>query len=380
VSLPGFERSSGSGILALSGASQNQFSNFYDNCSALLFLTAEQDITAFKRVSILIPGTQGIASPIAGILADSLMYSLSTNAADVLKSSTATFSFVAPIGAFSQTRSTLKILSTAGSSLAQAGDECMISLNFTASMRLFKGETIRILLPDFSLSSNLAWVTSRQDLVLSVSWYLSQLVILLQSDIVTGTVISGYIRGLSVPLAGIQPEISPIAISMNATSGPVDWTPVRHLQPVGAFLNLSRISFQPARAASATAINISLYSSMRIAKSSQLVLDLPFFSQDPSAPTAVFSSDPSGVNASISWNANTSQLTILLIDDIRRYQLASVVVRSQSGIRIPPHGLRENETSFRLSTDAPDGPVQYGIIRCPAPIGGETDFFHPFPA
>ena len=375
VSLPGFERMSGPGTLSLSGLSQNYFSNFYDNCSALLFLTAEHDISSFTRVTIIIPATEGIALPTVGIAADSLLYSLSTNAADILQSSTATFGTIPPVGSFSQSPSTLQFIATTSSDFAQAGEECLILFNFTASMRIHKDEAIRIHLPDFSYHSTLSLMTTRQNTVMRVYWNndVSQLVITFGADVAAGTEISGTIQGLSVPYFGIQPETSPISISINASAGLVDWTVVRYLHPVGAFLNFSKISFHPAQAASVTTVNITLHSTMRMKISTQITVDLPLFTQDPSVTEALFDSDPAGLNASHFWNETASKLIIWLKDDVAPYHPVHVIIRSDSGIRIPFLGLRENETSFRLSTDAPDGPVKLAFIRCPSPIGGDDE-------
>ena len=70
LSLSGFKRVSGSGILKLNGDSSSFFqfeSNFYDNCSALLFLTALSGVDKLTKVSLIIPDSEGLTSPLTGV-------------------------------------------------------------------------------------------------------------------------------------------------------------------------------------------------------------------------------------------------------------------------------------------------------------------------
>jgi hypothetical protein len=373
ISLPGFERRVGSGILNINGSAHLYFSNFYDNCSALLFLTALQDVAAFRKIHVLIPESEGISSPASGISSLDPKFTLRTNAADIKSSATSTFRFISPVGAFSQDRSALRFLSISSGKKAEAGEICEISYNVTIEMRISKGEAMRLKLPGFSPAN-----AKMQTVLLSPNppgaftdafWSdtESQLLIVFTSDLEADTCISGRVLGLVTPKAGIQPSNSSIAISINASAGPVDWTLVRNLDPVGAFLSESKLSFLPAMANTSISIIITLYPSMRIAKSSRLIVHLPLlfeneFPTDQEFDVGMFL---------YSWNVSSSELIIVMNEDIPAYHATILTVASDAGIRIPQFGLRSNETSFRISTDARDGPVESSHISCLSPIGGK---------
>ncbi len=372
ISLPGFERRVGSGILSVSGSAQIYFSNFYDNCSALLFLTALQDVVAFKNVLIFIPESEGISSPASGISSTDSIFTLKTNAVDIKSTAISTFRTIYPMGSFAQDRPALRFLSAFSEKKAEAGEACEISFNLTTTMRISKGEAMRLRLPGFTLVG----ANRRMNLLLSAprgaladaiwSDTDSQLVISFTSDLEAHAELSGRVLGLATPEFGIQPSNSSIAISINASAGPVDWTLVRNLDPVGAFLSESKITFQPPMANTSTSINITLYPSMRMPKSSRLILYLPFFSMHELSNIREFSS---GL-AIYSWNESNYELNIALKEDIPAYRSTTLTVAADAGIRIPENGLRSNETSFRLSTDARDGPVESSRISCLSPIGG----------
>ena len=385
VSLPGFRRISGSGYLNLTGPSQFLFSNFYDNCSALLFLIAKQEIPPLTDVQIIIQESQGITSPVSGIAAESPLYTLSTNAVDILESPASRFQIVSPIGSFSQSSSTLTFPSLFSQSLAQAGEDCLVTFNLTTSMSISSGDTLRIWLPGFShvfRNKSLPLSYACQNNLMIAVWddVLSNVVVSFQTEVPAFTDICGSILGLALPVYGIQPESSPILISINASAGPVDWTRVRNLQPVGAFLNLSKIAFQPAKAGTAAEMNITLYTSMKIAYSSLLMVDLPMFSLDGPLIGLGIGSYVKGINASLAWNESNSQLTILLKSEIQPYQLTVFTIQSDTGLRLPVNGLRENETLFRISTNALDGPVEYAYSPCTSSIGGQSSLFDFFVA
>jgi hypothetical protein len=377
ISLPGFERRVGSGILNISGSARTYFSNFYDNCSALLFLTALQDVVAFKNILILIPESEGVSSPASGISSSDPRFTLKTNAADIKSSATSSIRTVFPIGSFDQERLALRFLSTSSEIKAEAGEACEITFNLTTSMSISRGEAMRLRLPGFALvhanTRTILSLSAPRGALMDAIWSDSeyQLLIPFTSDIQAHTEISGKVLGLAIPEFGIQASNSSIAISINASAGPIDWTLVRKLDAVGAFLRESKISFQPSMANSPTSINITLYPSMQIAQSSRLILHLPFFFASELSTSRDFSSNMAGL-AIYTWNESSSELTIVLNADIPAFHATTLTVASDSGIRIPQNGLRANETFFLLSTDALDGPVKASRIYCLSPIGGKT--------
>ena len=243
-----------------------------------------------------------------------------------------------------------------------------ITLSFKSVMNLDAGDRLELRLCNFT-AGPVPWDMSNRSIDVSPSerftatWnQVDRLlrIILLQNSTggewlsvtVLGTQNDPLMR-LQLPPNGIYANTDCLQISTNSRNGPVPFTTISSVPPVGAFWN-SSIEFTGARPGSVNAWILRFTPKMPLTKGFEIILKLNGFSgADLSCESAT--SEPPAFGAT-RWERQQSQVIIEIIEDVDAGTPVAIMVPSSSIIRLPLRGI-DSSTMIRIGTDTPLGPV-----------------------
>ncbi|KAJ1490524.1 hypothetical protein T484DRAFT_1653345, partial [Baffinella frigidus] len=270
---------------------------------------------------------------------------------------------------------------------AVAGETSNLLVTFLPTMDLAEGEVVTMRLPDFSGASNAAIAVECSTHFLAASW-----------DLPTTT--------LTLTVANLVPELTPISllvpnsslillptwgiIASNTTTsigaeaveaGPRPHVPII-VPALGTFsrtvlryesVTHSVTGQRMGKKNTTVELFLTLVPTMTLMAGETVTLHLTAFLGGASAGDFL-TTDPPGLFRFAVWtnNArNTSTLSLTVLSRVNASSTVAIHVSSLAGIRLPLDGVKPNQTSFWISSDASDGPVHppgvYAFIPALAP-------------
>ena len=343
-----------------------QITGYQTMQGSIIFTINQTTITKFTKIIITVGSY--LLLPYAGITSQSPEIVISTDAI-VGSVENQPVPFVQNVGSF--------LTATGYDSVhvsfipPKAGHLCTILISFVPQMKILSLETVTVVLPDFKGNSSrtiyvdgssssefyiASWDAAKYELTLTVR---PGKTVLPEKKYSIAVNQSAQIAISDFGLRSLENEST---ISCNASSGPVLPTRIK-ASPVGSFLDdlhyqsLSLI-IDPAHQYP-TNLKLNLFPQMQILVNETIDLLLPDFSLDSQNSSEIWlESVPFGKLTSATWNSSSFKLRIVVSDFIPDRTRLSIIIASTQGLQLPPSGIRWNQTSIKISTDASDGPVQ----------------------
>jgi hypothetical protein len=361
-----------------------------------LILTALDGVKPFTASMVVIPSGMGIQLPRTGIRKDDPVFSLMTDAFE--GPSPPTPMKVPPVGSFLETVQ-LRFRSNYHRYLerevGQAGVATKLDFTLNATMWIRTGEKISVLLPTLGgpAASVVFNATSPTNTTLQASWTPASelLVLTVLQDIPPMTTIDVSVPstlGVTLPAEGLRANLTSFYIFCDAADGPVaapgiynhsgsvyqtppmetTQTTVNYVQPVGSFMRSTVLRWIPTRAGQVSQIILDFVPQMQISPGETVSLYLPnFFGND----IAFDALQKAPVQASWRsyWNATQMLITFTVGTFIEPRASVTVVVPKEVGIRVPVTGVRDNQVTLQLMTNAADGPILPTSVATSQPVG-----------
>ena len=383
-----------------------------DDCSwnedsQLLTAESTKYVPAGAELTFTIPQSGKLVLPASGVLSDDDRYKVSvvSGYGNVVPTSIVT---TMGVGSFQESairffRGSSDVKSSAVANMSTAM-EIEFKYVFT---KVLKNDEIRVVLPgvlsdngaNFQLSvdwkSSFVWDTfdlPLEELKATASWAVSTdgegnpvggvLVLTAPRDLelfATSTVTIEMTHGFRLPLSGNPPNNPEFVISTDKIVGPVPPIPVETSTAVGAFF-ASKIAFDAGRADSITAVSVTLAPAMRLSYNDVITITLPGFrgpdEQWTQSPTStqnvtiqVDSCPACGVQPS-------SRISIIIGNAVEKNRIERqnsnlyyLHIPTHASVRIPAAGITINQASFKLSSNAVDGPVAPISFTTVDPVG-----------
>jgi hypothetical protein len=270
-----------------------------------------------------------------------------------------------------------------------AGKPTQVTLSFVASMALWVDDVVEILLPGFSrqdgdgmFGRDTSLVKSRNagaesTVVNSGSWNATSqaLTLTVTSNIAAGTSVDIELligAGITLPFQGVQANDTNFTIKAEAVDGRVHATVVSRVQGVGSFKSSTRAVFQRDSESSPAQMDFAFTAEMPMSAGEVVTFTLPgFFSvYKDNKPFSVMSY-PQGLFSTGSWSEPSLSLTVDKL--IAPRTPVQVTVPATGGVRLNVHGVRTNQETLTISTNAAAGPVPPTSIVSSQPVGSFTN-------
>ena len=199
---------------------------------------------------------------------------------------------------------------------------------------------------------------------------------------------------LSLPAGGVRREGSGIAVKVEAKQGPLDWSPIVDLQPVGSFRDSVILRFDPPQAGAVTHVTLQYTAEMTVSPGENVTLYLQDFTGPacvrntsaghPSSLSGANSSDveesvcfsstdlavePAGAIGRILWFEVSQRLVLTYLEKVPARQGIKVVVPSSFGIRIPADGILKGDPGIAIEAFAAEGHFLWTRLDNYLPIG-----------
>ena len=347
------------------------------------------------QVNLSISLSTGVQTPVDGIRKN----------AQITMSSDAHFGpmpdtlvdYIQPIGVMSAQVSYL--------SMGLAGMASPISLTFVAAMNMVPGDRIHLFLPGFSScpasdkecnsfsvfnQSCLGVRPCSENSNLNFSFLWSQpdqsLTVQIRSDIPANRNVevllpaavscviypsdSQSICSLFLPRTGVTAS-SGLLFSVEAINGPVSSMPLA-TEFVGAFESTSLNFDDVGLAGGVSPLTLTFKSLVDITACESVFLNLPMFSYlgwGPWIKTMWAVSGRGNWSGSASWNSSVSVLIIDVVESVYANEICTVSIGQSENIQLPVNGIRANQSSIEIGTNAAAGPVSFTALEMVQPVG-----------
>jgi hypothetical protein len=271
-------------------------------------------------------------------------------------------------------------------------------MDLQPKMQLQPNSKITISLPNFggSASSSITVEStcgSKSGCIESASWAPGTLTLTVgKNSILADTIMEVIIpvsSGILVPADGIRENDLNLTFSSDTSTGPVFATPFFHsrtsfavaspgIYTVGEFLS-SELSFEPlngelSSAGNRSSLVISFRAKMLFVEGDTITISLPGFEAQDREMFRVSGKTTAGETAIeyATWNESRTSLVLTFAREIPAR--TDITVETGSfGLVLPIVGVRENQASLTISTDAAAGPVEPTSILQTAPVGSFTN-------
>ena len=326
------------------------------NFSLILSLSSPETLLPYQEYVVTVPSSIGIILPRNGVKTDEPRITVETNARSgpVLASSVA------------HTQSVGSFLSTPALSFspnARAETATDVRLTFAAQMVIDIGEAVSVKLPGFTSPSIDLFQLSASSNFSSASWAPSASILSFTAARIleAGSFQSVSLpesAGLKVAADGVRRLSTVYKIQTNAVAGPVAETTIDSLQPVGDFVPSTSVSFSTRIGVDKeTTVTLSFAPRMKVSVGELIEITLPGFTGNTSVFDVFWTPSLTTASKTGSWNSTTSKLTINSSLDISPLERVSASIPSTAGIRIPSSGVRTNQASITVGTNAIEGPI-----------------------
>jgi hypothetical protein len=187
------------------------------------------------------------------------------------------------------------------------------------------------------------------------------------------------VAGLKLPVDGMNKNQLQLRMSVAADAGDVPSREVMNSPAIGSVSNTSQLTFHPAKAGERTDITLRFATHMQIKRGEVVYLLLPLFERETEGFDFNFTiSDVSGTFLHGTWDQLTSLASLTCNKSLEENVMISMVLPD---FKIPFVGVRRDEITIALSTDAEDGPMLPTTIFRTQGIGSLTNstYLHFFP-
>ena len=364
-----------------------------DDCSwseatHTLTLFCSWHIQPEEMLSFTIPESGKLTTPPSGVLVNDERFTVSVRTAYGNVEPTSIQETMG-IGAFKQTSISF---SRGPGALASAGEPALIEIGFTyVYTRLLLDDEIVLSLPGFTLddanyasmqpagSFQVTWTALDETIQAVASWQESadrtEMVLTVPKSLAAREQMHVKIDmavGIRCPSVGSPPNNAALTISTEKTVGPVPEIAFEQSTAVGAFFH-SAIVFRGARAASDTAVTVTLSPTMDIISEEVFDISLPLFS-GPGTIWVQEATDSANFTmtvqeCSICSVQPTTQIRVVVGLPIRKQSVFSFTIPEFVGIRIPVSGVAVDQIGPTVRTNARDGPVSDVSFIQVRPIG-----------
>jgi len=346
------------------------------NSTLTLFVGKNQSIPANEMVEVTIPSAFGLRIPAHGVPATMSGMLISARVIDV-HILPAPFTNVQLIGSI--------VSSVLLYDPPKADTMIEMSLNMVVRMDLRQHDLILLSLPDFQgPSSNITadFVTGGADTMAFASWTnttqtLTFTVPLFISRHTAFQAILPSSNSILLPVKGVKASQMSLDVSITAVTGSIPDTTIQESPPVGSYTNSTKLVFdQGEKAAEVTMFNLSFTAEMDILENETLTLTLPGFTHKASWNTRTCNDNCSlsyGHFRTFTWLALEEQLVLTVRTRVNANTIMFASLGRDVGIALPFRGLRQNQASIMIGTDARDGPVLPTSIVSIQPVGSLTN-------
>lgn len=261
-----------------------------------------------------------------------------------------------------------------------------LELNFTATVTIFPGDVIALALPKFTslqelLTVELSHSSSRSGgletnvLTTQATWYPQDEVLALQVNYelpgaVQAKIIVPRDMGLTLPMDGVNRNQDNLRMWVMADAGNVPSTAIMTSPAIGSVSVSSSVTFQPAAADDSTNITLSFSTNMQVQRGEEVRLKLPFFVKDPYSPLEFDPLDASSTFPSALWD---SESHTVIFRCNRTLQETFPVTMLLPFFTVGTAGVRRNQPSITLASDAVDGPMLPTTVFRTQGIGSMTN-------
>jgi hypothetical protein len=261
-----------------------------------------------------------------------------------------------------------------------AGDPTQLTLSFTPSMELKEYDSVYLQLEGFLgpdvvaigsgelLGGNgiaspfhAVWSQTDPDQTLIFALGCGQTIPAYQRV----TIVVPSSSNIKLPIEGIKSATAPIYISASSVNGQVPPTPVLGLSNVGGFDDIVgvRLRFTPAAAGAVSQIDITFQPTMSILPGETVSLKLPgFFAVEGDCESRTSALVRSIYFLRATWNATRSELSLTAHQTVDQKTFVEVSVPSNFGLSLPLNGLKQNQQSLLVGSNAASGPVSFQPI------------------
>eukprot|EP00960_Hanusia_phi_P060531 764531-Hanusia_phi.AAC.4 len=239
-----------------------------------------------------------------------------------------------------------------------AGQPSVIEIMFSAYMMIGKGEVVMLRLMDFEGPGGKLEVNGSE--FEGASWNLTTETLALTASrlIPAGQEVYVLVRksdAVRLPTAGV-PLGDQLQISSDALDGPVPWTDVEYVQPVGTFL-YSEIEMSPHRVGHDVVLSLSFNPAMEINAGSNISLTVASLSGTSSPANCSLSSlaIETIYQATCAWSQEKRTLEVQVLDTLesnRTYRL-----QVSTPLFLAAGGISYDDEGVTISCDSPAGPV-----------------------
>jgi endonuclease I len=252
-----------------------------------------------------------------------------------------------------------------------AGEPAALFLHFVCSMMVGVNETFVIYLPKFTAEAG-SFAEVRVELeqpFRSATWYgkTSTLELTPRDSIEPRTALHVMIpssAGIRLPSQGIR-TTHRLTIQIDAQAG--QRQPIRvHSDKLGSFspgllLRYRSVVHQytgikMGKRSEPTELDLTFSPTMNVLPMERLIVNLDLFIGAQNHDIVVVS-DPVGSFRNASWMGTEYKLVLTALNGVSAHTLVRIIVPSTFNIRLPTDGVKANQTSLWISTEAADGPV-----------------------
>jgi hypothetical protein len=363
----GFENASGLGSEgegSMSGSDVEDYNFFasaaWSNVTQLLELTVLRNILQFQLCSLTVPSTANVRLPERGVLPNyesNIEISCDAATGNILSTRVPKVRGVGSLFGHS--------LQYIPSTVVR---ETQIRVRFTPSMPMFPGDKLVVRLPYFTgESSSCVRIAFRQSeprgSIALVDWnlQLQELSLYITGNIERFANVNVLIpasAGLILPIQGVKLNQNTLTMEAQALYGNVPATPISISDAVGSFLSSPTLSYEPGIAGVPSAIKFSFKPEMDILSGESVFLALSGFTGPEqkfsfsSVPENMFDeafvTDKKGFGCEIQFPVSS---TIPAGSNVR------IEIPMALNITIPQIGLKLNQETLKIFTNASGGPV-----------------------
>eukprot|EP00961_Rhodomonas_salina_P100025 1345234-Rhodomonas_salina.1 len=310
----------------------------------------------------------GVRLPAVGVRHDDRRYVVSSSAVEgpVLPIS---ITKVQGVGAFI---GEMTSLSFAPGKASESGN---MTFTFAAHMPMNSGDEVVVSLPGFAgpsqaaidlIQNNASFSTAAWD---SASSTLS-LVLVAPISPLTQIVVVLLDTQISLPEHGVRIVGSGVTIETNAALGPVLPLTIVQIQAVG-FFDQTRLSFgSDPRAGQPADFELSFVPQMNLLVGDSITVKLPdFTSEVPLVLVQLLNSSVTTPRFNAEWSGPESAVVFEVIQYVPAAFPVDIVLPSATGVLLPPQGVRTNQSTLTVQTDAREGRVIPTEIEQTQPVG-----------
>ena len=185
----------------------------------------------------------------------------------------------------------------------------------------------------------------------------------------THTLIVPSALGVRVPPYPLMQNSPEFLHSTDAAEGTVSNSPIPISPALISLGDTPALSFFPAVPGGVANLRFDFTPQLALNPGDRLVLLLPGFVGPEQDCFSTLTSSPNDAATSAAWNATTSELTVRVTNYLKAYERVSVVISTDSQIKLPVLGVYRNDARLQIAAKSQGGALDYSGINTVQPIG-----------